>query len=184
MARKADYRQTLPRTRSQQAKGALSLTLRRGRAVARVCLVVWLAAIACAPFAAAESPDRTTLLLDSVNQTRAQAGVPPLRMNAELANAAMAQARHVAAAGRLSHLGPNGENLGARLQEAAYDYAETAENLASGPTDPARIVSLWQASPGHNRNILNPAYSEAGIGRATSQDLDYWVMIFARPGGT
>lgn len=184
MARKADHRQTQPRTRSQRSKGALSLTLRRWRAVVRVCLVVWLASIASAPFAAAESPDRSTGLLDSVNQTRAQAGVPPLRMNAELANAAMAQARHVATAGRLSHLGPNGENLGQRLQEAAYDYAETAENLASGPTDPARVVSLWENSPGHNRNMLNPAFSEAGIGRVTSQDIEYWVLILARPGGT
>ena len=89
--------------------------------------MVWLAAIVNAPFAAAESPDRANRLIDSVNQTRAQVGVPPLRINAELTNAAMAQARHVATVSSLSHLGPNGENLGARLRRAAYDYAETAE---------------------------------------------------------
>lgn len=184
MARKADHGQTLSRAALDQVKGALSLALRRWCGVLAICLVAWLAGAPSVPFVFAESPGPATLLLDGVNRTRAAAGIPPLQMNAQLNDAAMAQARHLATTGRLSHLGPNGKKLGERVQRAGYDYAETAENLASGPPDPTRIVSLWQSSPGHNRNMLNPTFSDAGIGHVTSDSVDYWVVIFACPGST
>ncbi|MDP6818295.1 MAG: CAP domain-containing protein [Alphaproteobacteria bacterium] len=183
MARKADHGRAPPRAAPDPAKGALSLALSRWRRLALICLMALLAGAASARFSAAESLDGAALLLISVNQTRQQAGIPPLQMNARLNKAALAQARHLGHTGRLSHLGPNGEKLGARLQATAYDYAEAAENLASGPTDPARIAALWRTSPGHGQNMLNPAYSEAGSGHATAHDVDYWVVIFARPGG-
>ena len=164
-----------------RAESALSLAMRRWLRVSVLCLVMLFAAIPNARLAFAESPESAAILLARVNQTRAEAGFPPLQANAKLNRAATAQARHLAAAGRLSHLGPGKETLAERLQSAGYVYAQTAENLASGSADAARIVSLWQASPGHHLNMMNPAYSEAGIGQSDSHNVNYWVLIFARP---
>jgi len=146
-------------------------------------LIACLIGAAWAPFALAESPDRSTLLLESVNQVRNARGALALKTNAKLDIAALAQAEYLSRAGQLSHLGPNAESLGARLRAVGYDYAETAENLAAGPTQAARVTVLWQNSPGHNQNMLHPGYSEAGIGIARAADGDYWVLILARPRG-
>ena len=181
MARKANLGSVRARAAPDRTKGALSLAMRRWLRFSVLCLVIFLAAILNARFAFAESPESAANLLARVNQTRAEAGFSPLQLNAKLSRAAAAQARHLAESARLSHLGPNDETLGERLQSAEYDYAETAENLASGSADPVRIVSLWRASLGHRRIMLNPAYSEAGIGHVTMHDIDYWTLILAHP---
>jgi uncharacterized protein YkwD len=36
-------------------------------------------------------------------------------------------------------------------------------------------------SPGHRQNILNPAFRELGLGRATGSGRLYWVQVFAAP---
>jgi len=181
MVRKAGLGHSWPGTLPRRLKGALSLT-RGARLIIPLCfLLAWLAAASGVPFALAESPGARALLLKSVNSARQEGGVAPLQRNQPLDIAALAQARHLAGIGRLSHLGPNGERLGARLQAVGYDFAGTAENLAVGPLEAARVTALWRQSPGHNRNLLHADYSEAGIGIANSPEGDYWVIIFARP---
>lgn len=146
-------------------------------------LLAGLISAAWASFALAESPPTGALLLQSVNQARIAHGASPLESNAKLDIVALAQAEYLAGLGQLRHLGPNGERLGVRLQAVGYDYAETAENLAAGPSQAARITVLWLESPGHNQNMLHPGYSEAGIGIARAVDGDYWVLILAHPRG-
>lgn len=166
----------------QRLKGILSMALGASRALLQGLLLVGLMGTAWTPFALAESPGRAALLLQSVNKTRVESGAAPLERNATLDIAAAAQAAHLARLGQLSHLGPNQERLGARLHAVGYDYAESAENLASGPAKASRVSVLWQESPGHKLNMLHPTYSEAGIGIAVSPEGgDYWVLIVARP---
>ena len=167
----------------QILKGILSLASKVIHRLPHGLLLACLIGAAGAPFALAESPPTGALLLQSVNQARIAHGASPLENNAKLDIAALAQAEYLAGLGQLRHLGPNGERLGARLQAVGYDYAETAENLASGPSQAARITVLWLESPGHNQNMLHPGYSEAGIGIARTADGDYWVLILARPYG-
>ena len=49
-------------------------------------------------------------------------------------------------------------------------------------------MNAWMTSPGHCRNILNPAFTELGVGYAQrdgdpSRYFDYWTQVFARPQG-
>ena len=46
----------------------------------------------------------------------------------------------------------------------------------------------WMESPGHCRNVLNPAFTELGVGYVERPDdpsryFDYWTQVFARPAG-
>ena len=56
-----------------------------------------------------------------------------------------------------------------------------AENLAFG-FDPAAVVGGWMASPGHRANILNPTYTETGVGFALDRSgRRYYAQVFGRP---
>ncbi len=183
MVRKAGLDHNRTRISLQSLKTVLSLTSRVRWRLPCHSLLACLIVAAWAPFALAESPDSSALLLQSINAVRVEHGLTALQKNPILDITAFTQATYLAKLGELSHLGPNGERLGERLQAAGYDYVETAENLASGPAEAARVTLLWQNSPGHNLNMLHPGYREAGIAIAGSPDGDYWVLILARPGG-
>lgn len=56
-----------------------------------------------------------------------------------------------------------------------------AENVAAGQT-PNQVVAAWMNSPGHRANILNPRYSESGIGYAIdSAGRTHFTQNFRQP---
>lgn len=85
-----------------------------------------------------------------VNQARADAGVAPLRMVQELNDACAVWSRSMARSGVLEH----------DVDGAGF----TAENCARDFRSPEDFVRWYLGSPGHRRNILNPAYTEFGTG--------------------
>ncbi len=181
MARKAAPARHPPDTVADAAKRPLSLALRRCAAVLILCLCAWIGGGAEVSRAIAESPGSAAQLLADVNRARVAMALSPLEADTRLADAATLQARHTAETGRLSHLGPDGAALAARVRATGYVFAVTAENLASGTADASRVVSLWLDSPGHRKNMLDAAFSEAGIGHVSAPDGDYWVLILAHP---
>jgi uncharacterized protein YkwD len=184
MDSKAAPAQPAPQAAPGISKGPFRLASRPGGRRVRVFLLAWLIGGLWTPLAIAESPDSpnpAALLLAEVNRARTAAAAAPLAAEARLAEAALAQARHLAATGELSHLGPAGGKLGVRLSAVGYRFSVTAENLASGPADAARIVALWRDSPGHRRNMFDDRFSQAGIGHVAAKDGNYWVLILARP---
>lgn len=134
--------------------------------------------------ARATGPDPAAArMLDAVNALRAEAGVPPLWPDARLACAATRHAADNARRGALDHSGADGADLAARLARVGYPYRMAAENLALAGSDPAEVVTLWQASAGHRRNLLRPQARMAGIGRATHNSQQVWVLILAAENG-
>ncbi len=75
-----------------------------------------------------------------------------------------------------------GSTLTDRAAEFGYDYWIIGENLAAGQPSPAQAVADWLASPCHRENILNPAFTELGVGVRAGGDYGiYWVQEFGRP---
>lgn len=111
------------------------------------------------------------------NLERRKAGLSPLRFNAQLAAAAQAHSEDMARHRRMSHVGSNGSTAAQRIKGAGYRGRTLAENVANGHSSPEAVVSGWMRSPGHRKNILNPAYQEIGVGYAN----DYWTQNFGRP---
>jgi uncharacterized protein YkwD len=106
----------------------------------------------------------------------------PLAWNAALARAAQAHSEWMARTGQLTHTGADG-NPGARANAAGYSWNLVGENIAEGQATPDEVVGDWLAShAGHCTNILDPGFSEIGIGLARAPDgTPYWTQIFGHP---
>jgi len=121
------------------------------------------------------------------NQVRTQNGLPPLSLELSLLWAAQVHSNEQAALNRLSHSGRYGD-AGQRIsrQRATrrdYQWSTWGENIASGAPDAAFVMNGWMNSPGHRANILDPAFTDIGVGLAySSNGTPYWTMVLARPG--
>lgn len=107
-----------------------------------------------------------TTVLTEVNQLRMRLGLPQLSPEPRLMQAAQGHACDNIARGGPSHQGSDGSSLGQRLQRAGYPYRTAAENIAWGKIAPGQVVEMWRGSPAHDRNLRNPAVTEAGLGIA------------------
>jgi uncharacterized protein YkwD len=107
-----------------------------------------------------------------MNGDRAGAGLAPLCANAALNGFAQSWANWMAANQSLTH-----QDLGAVLGGTSFDTV--AENILSGPGDlsVAQMEGAWMGSPGHRQNIMNGAYTAAGVGIAHSSDGRVWVAV-------
>ena len=107
-----------------------------------------------------------------VNRTRAEHSLPPLRINAELEAAAEDHNAEMIQVDYFAHVAPDGETPVERIKKTGYIESESVgyvigENLAWGTyslSTPKSIVEAWIASPGHLANILEPRYTETGVG--------------------
>lgn len=102
-------------------------------------------------------------MLDMVNIEREKVGVKPLANNSLLRNVARAQSRDMLAKGYFAHTSPEGVTLLMRLNNANVKFVAAAENIALAPTIDLAEVGLMN-SPKHRDNILNPSFTEIGIG--------------------
>ncbi|MCC5943573.1 MAG: CAP domain-containing protein [Bernardetiaceae bacterium] len=76
-----------------------------------------------------------------------------------------------------SHTGADGSSPGDRLTAAGYNWRTYGENIAKGYTSEEDVIRGWIDSPGHCRNIMNPNFTEMGIGRSAN----YWTQMLATP---
>lgn len=108
----------------------------------------------------------------------------PVRANLRLNRAATRYARLLGARDFFSHTSPDGSDPGDRIRAAGYRWRAYGENLAAGFTTPAAAVQGWLDSPGHCQNLMNPTYTEIGLGFARQDGSTYgryWVQELARP---
>jgi uncharacterized protein YkwD len=119
-----------------------------------------------------------------INKERANAGVGLLSGQGQLGNAARSHSQDMACNGFFSHTGSDGSSPSMRISREGYSWSAIAENIAAGYGDPASMVTGWMGSQGHKDNILNPNYTEVGIGYvyvAGSPYGAYWTANFAHP---
>ena len=118
------------------------------------------------------------------NAERSDRGQTPLRANPQLMRAAQIHAEQMARAGKMAHDLPNTAypHTEDRLAAAHYRWGMYGENVAEGQSSAAHVVRNWMDSPGHRKNILNPAYTELGTGYAVDRaGRPYFVQVFGRP---
>jgi uncharacterized protein YkwD len=114
--------------------------------------------------APAPMSDFVQRVLDLTNQFRAQNGVAPLQLNVELNAAALNHSTDMALRDYFSHTGSDGSSAGDRMRQAGYVSNAWGENIAAGYATPEQVVQGWINSPGHRANMLNPSYTELGVG--------------------
>ena len=127
-------------------------------------------------------------VLDLTNAYRAQANLPPLRLNAALSAAATAHSQDMAYGDFFGHAGSNGSTLSNRLDATGYLYDAAGENIAAGLATPTTAVQAWIKSPEHRANLLDPDLQEMGLGfflldndTGTTNFRYYWTQDFGTP---
>jgi uncharacterized protein YkwD len=103
-------------------------------------------------------------LLDKANADRAQAGLPPLKMEESLGRAARAHAATMAARKHISHQFSGEPSPSDRITAVSNLHLETiGENVAVAPNVEDAHDALM-ASPPHRDNLLSPKFNVAGFG--------------------
>lgn len=120
-------------------------------------------------------------ILDGTNAIRGRVGAGSVVLSDLLSRAALVRATEMAAADEMNHTRPNGEGWPTVI--SGYGSA-SAENIAmSGDDlDTAAPVSmdLWEHSEVHYNNIVNPEYTNIGVGCARSASgLLYICQLFS-----
>jgi uncharacterized protein YkwD len=111
------------------------------------------------------------VILCLMNAMRANAGLPALRQQDELARASVEHSQDMIGNKYFAHDSLDGRDLVARLKAVAYIPASgswvVGENLAWGSgtlATPKSLVNAWMNSPPHRENLLAPDYREVGMG--------------------
>lgn len=124
-------------------------------------------------------------MLHIVNAARTVEGRPPLTLDPRLTAAAQAHADDMLSRTYYAHQSPEGILPRARVQTAGYAPDIVAENLAAGQTSVENVMDAWLHSADHRRNLLDPRFTQIGIGIAVgSYQHRYkvmWVQDFAHP---
>jgi uncharacterized protein YkwD len=129
------------------------------------------------PFGNYESQTEQQLLA-LANQSRKQAGAPPLTLDAGLSQAARIHAQAMLEARELSHQFDGEPSLPIRLADRTdLQLDQEGENVALDYSAEGGHRHLM-LSPPHRANLLNPAYNVVGLGVVRSGDRLYIVQDF------
>lgn len=120
--------------------------------------------------------------LGMINSYRASNGLGALTISTNLNRGAAWMAQDLADNNYFSHTDSLGRSPYARAIDCGYPSG-AGENLAAGTSwnSASAAMSAWQASPGHNANMLGQYYQQIGIARyykAGSQYTWYWATTF------
>ena len=102
-------------------------------------------------------------LIKLTNNYRKKENLDILRENDTLTEAAQKKAYDMILHNYFSHSSPTGQNFTSWIIDQGYDYRIAGENLAQDFNDNPAVLQAWQSSPSHNKNLLNPNYTEIGI---------------------
>ena len=116
--------------------------------------------------------DLAAQVVEEVNRERAKAGLPALRVEAELTRAARVRASEIARS--FSHTRPDG-SAWSTVSGAAY-----GENIAMGQRTADKVMAAWMSSEGHLANILRPSFGSIGVCAYVSGGVTYWVQLFGK----
>jgi uncharacterized protein YkwD len=126
-----------------------------------------------------ETRDLEQQTLRLINQEREKEQSAPLQMNPRLVQAAQTHSRNMAEEGKLTH--DLGGSPFERITAAGYRWRTAGENIGAtfgdGP-DPQEMVERWMNSEIHRNNILNPAFTETGIGVKQKDGATYYTKVF------
>ncbi len=115
------------------------------------------------------------LMLELINEARADIGVAPLKLALDLNESAEDHSEWMLATDRFSHTGVGGSSAGDRMADAGFRFSGSwswGENIAwqserGAPGIADDVQNLFNSlmnSPGHRANILSAQYDYVGIG--------------------
>jgi uncharacterized protein YkwD len=123
-------------------------------------------------------------MLATVNARREAAGAPPIVLDPRLNAAAQKHAEDMLTRSFYDHRNLEGLQPRDRVVQAGYRPFLVAENIARGHTTVEEAMDAWMQSRGHRGNLLNPAFTQMGVGCAVGTNAAgatvLWVQDFGR----
>lgn len=134
-----------------------------------------------------EEKDIGAMIVDLVNKLREKLDISAVVESNQLMEIAKTRASDLPIL--YSHTRPNGDNCFTLYKERHYEYTEAGENIgyikARGTTfqNASAIFLQWKNSAGHYANLINPEYTEMGVGIYSDERTDriiYASLNFGR----
>jgi uncharacterized protein YkwD len=158
-------------------------SLPKSRLKIRALLVLAMTSLSTLPVAAQKQgrfdSAAGSQLVQLINQSRAEAGLPALLVDRRLTEAARKHTLRMTQHKELSHQYPDEEALPLRYADENLRSDKQAENIALEPDVPLAHDGFMH-SPGHRANILNPDYNAIGVGVIDTGHEIYVTEDFAR----
>jgi len=114
----------------------------------------------------------------------------PLTMSPILRCSARLHSMDMGEQGYFAHDSQDGRSPFDRMADAGYMGRQMGENIAKGQQTPEEVVNGWIDSDGHCANIMNPGYTEIGVGywEGEPENMFFngnklWTQNFGTPGG-
>lgn len=111
-------------------------------------------------------------ILQLVNAERQKAGVSPLKSDGNLVSIARAKSQDMVDNNYFSHQSPTYGSPFDMLKSAGISYMYAGENIAINQSADG-AMKAWMNSEGHRKNILNPNFTDLGVGIAPKGDGSY-----------
>jgi uncharacterized protein YkwD len=119
-------------------------------------------------------------LIDEVfrllNEHRTKNGRTALAYDDTLESAIQGHCRHMATHTFFAHDAPEPAVASPWERAKLCGASASGENIAYNQPTPAAVIETWIESPGHNENMLNPAFKKVGICHHQRR----WAQLFAR----
>jgi uncharacterized YkwD family protein/spore coat assembly protein SafA len=119
-------------------------------------------------------------VLRLANAERSKAGVGPLSLDWELSRVARLKSQDMVNKAYFSHQSPTYGSPFDMVKRFGITYRTAGENIATGQRSASEVMASWMNSPGHRKNILNPAFTHLGVGAAEggSYGGKTWTQLF------
>lgn len=125
------------------------------------------------------SSDQADAVLQLVNAERSKNGLKPLTLSTKLTSIATMKSKDMADKGYFDHNSPTYGSPFEMLQKYGVHYKSAGENIAAGQRTPEEVMHSWMNSSGHRANILNPNFTELGVGYYQGGSYGvYWTQLF------
>ncbi len=116
--------------------------------------------------------------LDAINALRAERGLPPLQLSAELIAAAETHARDMANQERAWNYGSDGSSPQARADRAGFNGVVDGENVAETFKTDIFVLRTWLEGGPSRQIILDPSATHIGLGwYQESNNKLWWVQV-------
>lgn len=117
-----------------------------------------------------------------VNIERSKRGLQLFTGNWQLSRVARYKSQDMATKRYFSHTSPTYGSPFRMMEDFGIRFSSAGENIAMGQRTPQEVMTGWMNSPGHRANILNPSYTQIGVGLAKSSNgSNYWTQMFIKP---
>ncbi len=144
------------------------------------------------PISAWVTPDVYNRQADKIvtltNEVRQHLGVAPLQKSEQLTMAAFDKAQDMLIGQYFAHISPEKKSLKDWLGKDGYNYDMAGENLAMGFSGATDVVNAWTKSKTHYQNMIDPDFTEIGVGLSSGSfhgyDTTLVAEMFGKPDDT